>query len=97
MTGARDILLGEADRCREAALKTTSPEIRVGLLELAQKYIELARRVREGDHGRCQLWTEATNKLSVLTCLFRNSPIARMLPSITEKWHCPGRRWLRVR
>jgi hypothetical protein len=34
--------MGEAARCREAAVKTANQELRVGLLELAQKYIELA-------------------------------------------------------
>jgi hypothetical protein len=48
MPSTRDTLLGEAARCREAALKTTNQELQVGLLELAQKYVELADKALPG-------------------------------------------------
>lgn len=49
MPSSRETLLGEAARCREAAEKAQTREVRDGLLELAQKYAELAGKAHVND------------------------------------------------
>ncbi len=44
MSSSRETLLGEAKRCRDAAKKAVSQEVRDGLLDLAQRYEELAAK-----------------------------------------------------
>ncbi len=42
MPGHRETLLGEAARCRQAAVQALTQDVREGLFELAQRYEELA-------------------------------------------------------